>query len=114
VPGLRPPSAPPGGLVKTRQQRKNPPRFGVHLGNPGLEQWIEDCLDTDRGQFAFTTTRVLFTSWKGWAEQRNLHVGSETAFTETLAEKGYEQNRKKYGRGFKGIELKSPDAPESL
>jgi hypothetical protein len=38
VPGLRPPSAPPGGLVKTRQQRKNPPRFGVHLGNPGLEQ----------------------------------------------------------------------------
>ena len=35
VPGLRPPSAPPGGLVKTRQQRKNPPRFGVHLGNPG-------------------------------------------------------------------------------
>ena len=36
MPGLRPPSAPPGGLVKTRQQRKNPPRFGVHLGNPGL------------------------------------------------------------------------------
>jgi len=33
---LRPPSAPPGGFVKTRQQRKNPPRFGVHLGNPGL------------------------------------------------------------------------------
>jgi hypothetical protein len=31
----RPPAAPPGGLVKTRQQRKNPPRFGVHLGNPG-------------------------------------------------------------------------------
>jgi alpha/beta hydrolase family protein DUF900 len=26
------PAAPPGGLVKTRQQRKNPPRFGVHLG----------------------------------------------------------------------------------
>ena len=23
------------GLVETRQQRKNPPRFGVHLGNPG-------------------------------------------------------------------------------
>ena len=27
-------SAPPGGHVKARQQLKNPPRVGVHLGNP--------------------------------------------------------------------------------
>jgi len=35
------PSAPPGGLVKTRQQRKNPPRFGVHLGNPGSDDYYD-------------------------------------------------------------------------
>jgi hypothetical protein len=38
--------APPGGLVGTRQKRKNPRRFGVHLENPGrlerpkeMHQW---------------------------------------------------------------------------
>jgi hypothetical protein len=36
VPGLRPPSAPSGGLVRTRQKRKNPPRFEAHLENPRL------------------------------------------------------------------------------
>jgi hypothetical protein len=30
--------APPGGLVGTRQKRKNPRRFGVHLENPGRLQ----------------------------------------------------------------------------
>jgi len=52
---LRPPSAPPGGFVKTRQQRKNPPRFGVHLGNPGLYDgarsetvgWVRLCSNLD-------------------------------------------------------------------
>ena len=39
-----PPSAPPGGLVKTRQQRKNPPRFGVHLGNPGKDKGVANVL----------------------------------------------------------------------
>jgi hypothetical protein len=41
VPGLRPPSAPPGGLVKTRQQRKNPPGLGFIWGIPGY--WIGSC-----------------------------------------------------------------------
>jgi hypothetical protein len=40
VPGLRQSSAPPGGLVRTPQQRKNSPQFGVHLGNPGSKpEW---------------------------------------------------------------------------
>jgi len=34
VPGLRPPSAPPGGLVKTRQQRKIHPSLGFIWGIP--------------------------------------------------------------------------------
>ena len=38
VPELRPPSALPGGLVKKRPKRKNPPSIGGHLENPGLRQ----------------------------------------------------------------------------
>ena len=73
-----------------------------------LEQWIEDCLDT-RDPRAFTTTRVLFTSWKIWAEARNMRPDTEKGFVENLAEKGYQQHRMEYGRGFKGIALKADD-----
>jgi putative DNA primase/helicase len=78
-----------------------------------LEQWIEDCLNLDAGPYAFTTTRVLFTSWKGWAEPRNIYVGSERAFSESLVEKGFEHDRRTTGRGFKGIAL-TPPAAEDL
>ncbi len=73
-----------------------------------LEQWIDDCLDTHDPR-AFTTSRVLFTSWKVWAEARNMRPGTEKAFVEDLAERGYQQHRMGYGRGFKGIALRASD-----
>ena len=72
-----------------------------------LGQWIDDCLDV--GGSAFTTTRVLFTSWKGWAEARNASVGTEKAFVEALTERRFEQHRKSHGRGFNGLALKTDD-----
>jgi putative DNA primase/helicase len=75
-----------------------------------FEQWMEDCLIVGDPR-AFTTTRVLFTSWKGWAEARNMAPGTEMAFVGTLSEKGYQQRRMNYGRGFKGLELNSGDVP---
>jgi putative DNA primase/helicase len=69
-----------------------------------LEQWLADCIDR-RDSRAFTTTRVLFTSWKTWNEQRNMRPGTEKAFASDLADKGYEQHRMAYGRGFKGLRL---------
>jgi len=35
--GWRQSSAPPSGLARTRQKRKSPRRFGVHLENPTPE-----------------------------------------------------------------------------
>jgi putative DNA primase/helicase len=76
-----------------------------------LEQWIEDCIDRSDPD-AFTTSRNLFTSWKGWSGARNMRAGTETTFVESLAGKGYEQDRRNYGRGFKGLQINAPDAPE--
>jgi P4 family phage/plasmid primase-like protien len=75
-----------------------------------LEQWIEDCLITGN-PLAFVTTRALFAVWKAWATARNHFIGSEKTFVEELTEKGYEQDRMNYGRGFKGIELRANDGP---
>jgi putative DNA primase/helicase len=72
-----------------------------------LGQWIEDWLDLDPN--AFTATRQLFASWQIWAEQRNTRVGSERAFAQGLADKGYNQGRTRSARGFSGIRLKAHD-----
>jgi P4 family phage/plasmid primase-like protien len=73
-----------------------------------IQQWIDDWLDASDPD-AFTPTRQLFTSWKGWAEQRNTRAGSEKSFAQNLSEKGYDQGRTLKARGFRGIRLKAND-----
>ena len=76
-----------------------------------IEQWITDWVDA-RDPDAFTPSRQLFASYKGWAEQRNLRVGTETAFVQSLVDKGYRKERTKKARGFNGIRLKPNDGPD--
>jgi hypothetical protein len=57
----------------------------------------------------FTRTGALFGSWKVWAERRNFPVGTETAFSDVLADKGFIRHRMTNGRGFRGIMLKPED-----
>jgi putative DNA primase/helicase len=68
-------------------------------------QWIDEWIERDLRAFALTGD--LFKSWKSWCEQRNNYIGTETAFSDELADRGFERDRKKYGRGFKGIWLRS-------
>ncbi len=79
-----------------------------------LTQWIEDCCLDHRGNpFAFEATRALFGSWKAWSEARNMSAGTERTFAQNLADKGYAQDRTKFARGFRGIQLKAHDGPDS-
>jgi putative DNA primase/helicase len=74
--------------------------------------WVEECTSRhDPG--AFTLTQTLFQSWTQWCVARNLDPGTETAFVESLKNRpGFEQKRKKYGRGFIGITLNSREMLE--
>ncbi len=74
-----------------------------------LAQWIDEMITPKTD--GFVTTRALFKSWKAWCDDRNLAAGTETAFAESLRDRGYEQQRKMVGRGFRGIALKL-DGPE--
>jgi putative DNA primase/helicase len=76
-----------------------------------ISQWIEDWVVTN-DPTAFATSRSLFTCWKHWCEERNFSPGTEKSFVEALADHGYEQQRKKFGRGFKGITLKGHNGPD--
>ncbi len=70
------------------------------------DEWIEHELE------GFVKTRDLFKSWKQWCEDRNLPAGTETAFSDTLKDRGYVQKRITKARGFNGIALKSNDMGE--
>jgi putative DNA primase/helicase len=75
-----------------------------------IGQWCDEWLD-DHDPNVFTLTRGLFKSWKTWCEERNLSPGTETAFADSLKDRGYEHHRKTSGRGFKGITLKPANEP---
>jgi hypothetical protein len=72
-------------------------------------QWIEDCINPEAGPQSFALSSLLFASWKGWCEQRNLKPGTEKLFAEALKDKGFQKDRRDYGRGFKGIALMGND-----
>ena len=70
-----------------------------------IGQWADECIE--KLPDAFVKTRELFKSWKAWAEDRNLAAGTETAFADSLKDRGYEPKRTMSARGFQGIRLKS-------
>jgi putative DNA primase/helicase len=75
-----------------------------------LAQWCDERIDTSDPR-AFTTSRTLFASWRQWCDARNLTAGTETAFVESLKDRGYEHDRSKTGggRGFCGIKFAAVD-----
>ena len=70
-----------------------------------LAQWVDEWLDRPTRNPS-SLTRSLFTNWKLWCDARNLAAGTETAFADTLKDRGYEQEKTATARGFKGIALK--------
>ena len=74
-----------------------------------LAQWLDEWIERDAR--AFTLTTELFKNWKAWCEQRNHFIGTETAFSDDLADRGFERARKEYGRGFKGLMLRASNVP---
>jgi putative DNA primase/helicase len=69
-----------------------------------LAAWIEDCCYRDVQ--AWEQSSKLFTNWSAWAVTAGEQVGSQKRFSERLEARGFEPQRKSYGRGFNGLRLK--------
>jgi putative DNA primase/helicase len=77
-----------------------------YLGDQdALGQWLEARVRKEHDHF--TLSKALFDSWRFWAGQRNLPVGTEIELVASLKDRGFEKDRREYGRGFKGIQLKT-------
>lgn len=66
-----------------------------------VSQWIDEHCDTGPGTWA--PSLQLFRSWKTWAEERGLEVGSQRSLGEELRARGFVSERRHRGRGWSGI-----------
>jgi putative DNA primase/helicase len=67
-------------------------------------QWVDECT-CDGGPLAFTSTSVLFASWKTWCEDNNFRPGTSTAFSYALQAKGHTWKRTPAARGFERLTI---------
>jgi putative DNA primase/helicase len=97
------------GCLEWRRGGLNPPKAvreatADYLADQDtVGQWIDE--STEAAVNAFEKTRDLFLSWKNWCEPKNIFVGIETSFTDTLKDRGYKKGRVGNDRGFHGLRL---------
>ena len=73
-----------------------------------LSAWLDECCDrTDAS--AWEKTSSLFASWRTWAERAGEHPGSMKRFVQNLETRGLPAERKRDGRGFRGVKLETTD-----
>jgi putative DNA primase/helicase len=73
-----------------------------------LEQWIEECCDSEPGnRDKFDTVTSLYQSWSGYARGQNCEPGGKISFGDELEGKEYQRDKTKaHGRIIRGIRLK--------
>jgi putative DNA primase/helicase len=70
-----------------------------------VAHWIDD--RTERRTLAFTLTADLFADWDSWCAERDIdEVGTKTAFTKALQDRGVTYKKGEKGGGFKELVLK--------
>ncbi|MFD7064392.1 phage/plasmid primase, P4 family [Streptomyces sp. NPDC059906] len=96
--GLNPPS-----VVRARTEE-------YRVDNDVLARFLAERTVTVQG--ASVPARKLFTAWSDWCHQsgyRDDVVGSEKAFADSLAKRGYEKKRTRAGQAYTGIGLMSDE-----
>jgi P4 family phage/plasmid primase-like protien len=68
-----------------------------------LGQFLIDETATDPA--GFVTTTDLHERFKFWCERQGLHVWTMHTLRKELKSRGYQDHRRKYGRGFEGLKL---------
>jgi len=70
-------------------------------GEGPLAAWIE----RNRDPLAWATSTALYSAWKSFADQAGEHAGTLKWFMRQLEVHGVVRERRKAGRGFRGLKL---------
>ena len=69
----------------------------------GLAAWLDEAGTRDPN--AWETTTALYASWKSWADRAGEHAGTMKRFAQSLEARDLVPERRKHGRGFRGLRL---------
>jgi putative DNA primase/helicase len=75
-----------------------------------LSAWIEEAGVRDPN--AWEKSSELFTSWAAWANKSGEYVGAMKRFLGVLETKGFTYERRKDGRGYRGLRLRYSSSEE--
>lgn len=102
------------GCLAWQAQGLNPPSVvrdasdSYFEGEDVLGEWLSE--ETESGPYR-TEAKALFTSWRRWANDRNLFVGSQKAFGQKLEDRGFKRQRTTTGaKGYYGLRDKVHEA----
>jgi len=99
------------GCVNWQEQGLTPPDAVMRATAAYLESedalaaWIDD--KGTRDPSAWEPTTALFASWKAWADHAGEHAGTMKRFVQNIEARGLTPERRKYGRGFRGLKLEA-------
>jgi putative DNA primase/helicase len=100
------------GCIEWQERSLAPPEAVASATRAYLESedamaaWIED--KGFRDPNGWETTTDLFTSWKAWATHAGEEAGTMKRFVSHMEARGLMPERRKYGRGFRGMKLNPP------
>jgi putative DNA primase/helicase len=99
------------GCIEWQERGLAPPEAVTSATSAYLESedaiaaWIDEAATRDPN--AWESTTALFDSWKQWADRAGEYVGTQKRFVANLEARGFVWGRKKTGRGFQGIAVKT-------
>jgi putative DNA primase/helicase len=68
-----------------------------------LTSWMDDRCERTTQSWASSTD--LFISWKNWADAAGEPSGTQKRFSQKLEERGFDKERNRDGRGFRGLRI---------
>jgi putative DNA primase/helicase len=68
-----------------------------------LTSWMDDRCERTTQSWASSTD--LFISWKNWADAAGEPSGTQKRFSQKLEERGFDKERNRDGRGFRGLRV---------
>jgi putative DNA primase/helicase len=72
-----------------------------------LSAWLDECCEQSPQEWEATNT--LFSSWRSWADKAGEYAGTQKRFVQNLEGRGYLPERKRHGRGFRGLKVEMAD-----
>ena len=68
-----------------------------------VDAWIRDRCERDAS--SWESSAALFASWTSWAKGARETAGSQRRFAQALEGHGFQDQRKRHGRGFLGLRI---------